>query len=334
MAEQRSIGKRHIAHALWYTGPGAVELRTEQVATLPNHATVRTLYSAISRGTERLVLNNQIAASEYERMRAPLQQGEFPFPVKYGYSATGIVIDGPDCLRDRHVFCLHPHQDVFSAPVTMLAPFPAELPPQRATLAANMETALNAHWDAGTSPGDRIVVIGAGIVGLLTAFIAQKIPGTDVTLIDVDPEKQPVAKQLGLQMKPPADTPTDADIIFHTSATSAGLATAINCAGFEAAIVELSWYGREEATLPLGGTFHSNRLRLISSQVGHVAPSHRPRWSRGRRLAKALQLLQNPELDVLVNDQISFADTPAQLPAILAPDARGLPPLIAYPSSA
>lgn len=296
-----------------------------------NEARVRTLFSGISRGTERLVLEGRVPASEHERMRAPLQQGQFPFPVKYGYCATGIVEEGPDDLAGRTVFCLHPHQDMFVAPAAMLVPVPDGVPPRRATLAANAETALNAHWDAGTGPADRIVVVGAGVVGLLVAFIAARLPGADVTVVDVDEARASVVEKLGARFALPDAAPADADVVFHASASPAGLATALAAAGQEAAVVELSWYGAREVAAPLGAAFHSRRLRLVSSQVGQVSPGRRPRWTYRRRLEAALALLADGDaLDVLVAEDIAFADAPGRLPELLAAGVGGLAPVIRY----
>ncbi|MCB1514896.1 MAG: zinc-binding alcohol dehydrogenase [Hyphomicrobiaceae bacterium] len=332
MTTRRSTGKMHVARALWYAKPGVVELRTATLRPpLPDEARVRTLFSGVSRGTERLILNGRVPESEWPRMRAPLQEGAFPFPVKYGYCATGIVEDGPEPLIGQTVFCLHPHQDVFIAPANMLVPVPDDVPPRRATLAANMETALNAHWDAGTGPADRIVVVGAGVVGLLVAAIAARLPGTEVTVVDVAEARRGIAESLGARFALPGKAPGDADVVFHTSATAAGLNTAIGCAGMEATVVELSWYGEKEVPAVLGGAFHSRRLRLVSSQVGQVSASRRPRWTYRRRMEAALQLLARAcELDALVAEEISFLDATRELPNVLADDAAGLAPVIAY----
>lgn len=331
MTPGRSLGKTHVARALWYVRPGVAELRTATLAPpRPGEARVRTLFSGISRGTERLVSQGAVPQSEWQRMRAPLQQGEFPFPVKYGYCAAGVVEDGPEALVGRTVFCLHPHQDTFVAPVDMLVPVPDGVSARRATLAANMETALNAHWDAGTGPGDRIVVIGAGVVGLLVAHLAARLPGAEVTVVDTDPERASPATALGARFAPPGEAPIGADVVFHASASSAGLAAAIAAAGQEASVVELSWYGDAEVTLPLGGAFHSRRLRLVSSQVGQISPARRPRWTYRRRLEKALDLLAHPALDLLVAEEIAFTEAPRLLPAVLGRTTAGLAPVIAY----
>ena len=320
------------ARAVWYTAPGVVEIRTSPLQSVaPDKALVRTAFSGISRGTERLVMSGAIGQPEWERMRAPLQEGAFPFPVKYGYCATGTVEDGPDALKGRAVFCLHPHQDWFVADAAMLVPVPDAVPVRRATLAANMETALNAVWDSGASAGDRIVVVGAGIVGLLVAYLAARLPGADVTVVDVAPERRAVAESLGARFAAPDAAPRGgADVVFHTSASAPGLNIAIDCAGMEATVVELSWYGDREVPTRLGGTFHSQRLRLQSSQVGQVSPGRRPRWSYRRRIEMALGLLADPALDTLVADEIAFADAPTELPRILASSAAGLAPVIRY----
>jgi NADPH:quinone reductase-like Zn-dependent oxidoreductase len=320
-----------IAISVWYQNAGEIALRRSALPKPgPGFARVRTHYSGISRGTERLVLAGRVPPAEFARMRAPLQEGDFPFPVKYGYCAVGVVEDGPAELRGRTVFCLHPHQDQFLAPVGMLAVVPDGIPARRATLAANMETALNALWDSGAGPCDAIAVIGAGVVGLLVAFLAARLPGAMVTLVDVDPSRAPVARALGAGFATSENLPTECDVVFHTSASDVGIATAIACAGTEATIVEMSWFGDRVPLVPLGGAFHSRRLRLIGSQVGQVALSRRSRWDYARRLAAALDLLRDDALDVLVEGSLDLEDVPRLLPAILNGPALGLPPVIRY----
>ncbi|MEQ1696931.1 MAG: zinc-binding alcohol dehydrogenase [Hyphomicrobiaceae bacterium] len=332
--KRRSTAQRHVSRALWYVRAGHAELRIASLPHLnPDQARVRTQYSGISRGTERLILTGAVPPAEYERMRAPLQEGTFPFPVKYGYCAAGIVEDGPDELQGKPVFCLHPHQDVFIAPLSMLVPLPDGLTTRRATLAANMETALNALWDSAAGPGDAIVVVGAGILGLLVASLAASIPGTDVTVVDPVTERAPLVASLGAKFAAPDGAPTGADVVFHTSASAHGFNTAIACAGLEATVIELSWYGEKSIPASLGGAFHSRRLRLISSQVGQVSPSRRPRWTYRRRLEKALLLLQNPVYDALVAQDIPFDDLPSRLPEVLTGTSTSLPPVIRYPHS-
>jgi len=275
-------------------------------------------------------LNAVSLPAEHERMRAPFQDGEFPFPVKYGYCAVGRVEAGPEDSLGQIVFCLHPHQDVFVAPADRLAPVPDDVPPRRAILAANMETALNAHWDAASGPGDRIVIVGGGVLGLLVAWLAARLPGTEVTLVDVDPRRATLAAHLGFGFALPDEAPAEADLVFHASASAGGLATAIAAAGLEARIVELSWYGQGTVAAPLGGAFHSRRLQLVSSQVGQVSPSRRARWDYARRSRAAMALLADARLDALITHTIPFREAATRLPALLAPEASGLTAAIDY----
>jgi NADPH:quinone reductase-like Zn-dependent oxidoreductase len=319
------------ARALWYVGRREAELRPEALRRLaPDDIVVRTLWTGLSRGTERLVFEGRVSQSERERMRAPLQEGDFPFPVKYGYCAVGLVEVGPEELRGRTVFVLHPHQDRFVVPTSMAHPVPDEVPARRAVLAANMETALNAIWDSGAGPGDRILVVGAGAVGCLVGHLAARMPGTEVTIVDIDLSRRSLVNALGAGFAKPLDAPEGADVVFHASASSAGLACALACAGREATIIEMSWYGDHVVGAPLGLDFHSRRLTLRSSQVGAVAPSRRPRWDHQRRLSKALSLLKDERLDGLLSDEVAFADLPKALPHLLAPTAPGLTAAIRY----
>ncbi|MEL7014203.1 MAG: zinc-binding alcohol dehydrogenase [Pseudomonadota bacterium] len=301
------------AEALWCTAPGMVELRAGAVG---DGVLVKTLFSGISRGTERLVFEGRVPASEYERMRGPSQEGTFPFPVKYGYCAVGQIAKGPH--EGEIVFALHPHQTQFRMDTSHLMALPPGLPPDRAVLSANMETALNVLWDSGAGAGDAIVIVGAGVVGALTGYLAAKLPGTEVTLVDINPARAPLADDLGCAFALPDACPQGADVVVHVSASSAGLATAIEAAGDEATVVEASWYGETPTPAPLGGAFHSRRLKLISSQVGNLPATRRPRWSYARRMGKALKLLCDPVLDALISGETAFEDLPQRYGAILS----------------
>jgi NADPH:quinone reductase-like Zn-dependent oxidoreductase len=319
------------AQALWYVAPGKAEIRAEPVAPLAaGEVRVRAVASALSRGTERLVFAGKVPESEFERMRAPFMSGTFPFPVKYGYAMVARAEAGPADLKGRLGFALYPHQTAFNLPIENFVPLPDGLPPERAVLAANMETALNAVWDAQPGPADRIAVVGAGVLGLLVARLCAQMPGTSVTLVDINPERATIATKLGAAFATPERAPADCDIVFHTSASAAGLATALRLAGDEATVLELSWYGAHDVKVPLGDVFHSRRLKLISSQVGKIAPSHRPRWDYQRRLSAALDLLNDPALDGLIAPPVAFADLPAKLPDILSPTSGALCQLIRY----
>jgi NADPH:quinone reductase-like Zn-dependent oxidoreductase len=324
------------ATALWYATSGRAELREEAI-TGPgaDEVRVRALHGAISRGTEALIFAGQVPENEHQRMRGPHMGGLFPFPVKYGYAIVGVVEDDARAngLAGKTVFALHPHQDVFTLPANGIVEVPSNVPPRRAVLAANMETALNGLWDGAPGPADRIAVVGAGVVGALVAFLCSKLPGADVTLVDVDASRAKLAASLGLKFalaKDASQACENCDMVFHASGNGAGLTTALSLAGDEAKIVEMSWYGAGEVSLPLGGAFHSRRLSIISSQVGRVAPSHRTRWPYARRLAAALALLDDPRLDILLTPAVRFADLPAALPRILAPGSGVLCQTIDY----
>jgi 2-desacetyl-2-hydroxyethyl bacteriochlorophyllide A dehydrogenase len=319
------------SQALWTVGQGQVELRPAAIAPpLEGQARVRALMSGVSRGTEGLVFQGKVPPTEWTRMRCPHQEGAFPFPVKYGYAMVGQVQAGPPDLVGRRVFSLYPHQSLFNVAADAAVPVPDPIPTPRAVLAPQMETALNATWDAGPRAGDRIAVVGGGVIGLLTAYLCARLPGTQVTLIDRNPARAALARSLGLAFALPGDHPPgECDLVFHASGTSAGLNLALSLAGFEATVIELSWYGDSPVTVDLGGAFHSQRLTLRASQVGAVAPARRARWDYRRRLEKALSLCADERLDALVAQRTSLADMPARMAAILA-DPDTLCHLIQY----
>lgn len=299
------------ARAFWVTGPRRAEIRDERVpAPGDDEVEVRTLHSGISRGTEALVYEGRVPDSERERMRCPFQAGEFPAPVKYGYINVGIVERGPSHLQGREVFCLYPHQTRYVVPADAVQPLPDGVPAQRAVLAANMQTAVNGLWDAGLGLGDRVAVVGGGTVGCLVAWLAARVPGCHVELVDIEPARAATAARLGVTFRSPEDAARDADLVVHASGTQAGLATSLGLAGFEAVVLELSWYGDRPVEVGLGAAFHSRRLTLRASQVSHVPPAQRARWSSARRNALALELLADAALDALITGSSRFDDLP------------------------
>ena len=308
------------ARAFWVTAPGRGEIRSEPLRPPgEGEVLVKALYSGISRGTEALVFAGRVPPSEWERMRAPFQEGRFPAPVKYGYSMVGEVEHGPPALAGRVVFVLHPHQTRFVVPVGDVHVLSDRTDPPRAVLAANLETALNGVWDGGAHPGDRIAVVGGGTVGCLAAWLVSRIPGCEVELIDINARRSEVARALGVKFAAPAEAVRNVDLVIHASGAPEGLQLALELAGIEAKIVELSWYGDRTVALPLGGTFHSRRLTILSSQVGRIAPSQRARWDAHRRIQLVLSLLRDPQLDVLISGQSDFED----LPEVMARLANG-----------
>jgi NADPH:quinone reductase-like Zn-dependent oxidoreductase len=307
------------ARAFWTLAPGTGAIRDETIDA-PGTADllVRTEFSAISRGTEALVFNGRVPASEYDRMRAPFQAGTLPGPIKYGYSNVGVVEQGPPELVGRRTFSLFPHQTRYVVPVTAAFVIPDEVPSARAVLAANMETAITGLWDARPHVGDRITVIGAGVVGALVAWLAAQVIGCEVTLVDVNPAREALAQALGVRFTPPDAMAGDADVVVHASGAPGGLTSALNAAGFEATLVEMSWYGDQIVPAPLGGAFHARRISMISSQVGHIPPAQRARWSHRRRLTLALSLLKDARLDALITSESEFDSLPDVMKTLAA----------------
>lgn len=299
------------ARAFWIAEPGRGEIRDEPLrAAGDGEVLVRALFSGISRGTESLVFRGLVPKSEYDRMRAPFQAGRFPAPVKYGYSSVGQVEQGPEKLRGRHVFVLHPHQTRYVVPAYAVHVLPDDVPAERAVLAANLETAVNGVWDAAPRVGDRITVIGAGVVGALTAWLASRIAGCEVQLVDVQPARAALCRWLGVEFATPEKARDNADVVIHASGSPDGLTLALRLAGFEATVVEMSWYGAAPVTLPLGEAFHARRLQIRSSQVGYVASGQRARWDTHRRLDLVMRLLSDPLLDTLVTGESHFETLP------------------------
>jgi threonine dehydrogenase-like Zn-dependent dehydrogenase len=296
----------------------------------PDDVVVATRHSAISRGTELLVFRGGVPASQHEVMRAPFQTGGFPGPVTYGYLAVGTVEAGPASLRGRDVFCLHPHQTRFVVPATAVSVVPGDVPVTRAVLAGTVETAVNALWDAAPRVGDRIAVVGAGMVGGAVAGLLAGIPGARVELVDVDPGRAALADGLGVGFALPDDAAGGCDLVVHASATEAGLARSLELLGVEGEVIELSWYGDRTPRVPLGEGFHSGRLAIRASQVGRVSPSRQARWTYADRIALALRLLADPRFDALISEAVGFAELPETM-VRLAGGAPGLGVRVDYP---
>ncbi|MDT5035138.1 MAG: hypothetical protein QOE03_323 [Micromonosporaceae bacterium] len=315
------------AQAFWLRSPGEGEIRS---ATLPDpgpaDVLVRTRYSGVSRGTETLVFQGRVPASQYTAMRAPFQEGDFPGPVKYGYLNVGVVERGPAGLLGRTVFCLYPHQTAYVVPADAVVAVPDGVPAGRAVLAGTVETAVNALWDVAPLIGDRITVVGAGMVGCCVAGVLARFPGAQVQLVDVDPGRAGVAAALGVDFALPADAAGERDLVVHASATSAGLQRSLDLLVPDGTVAELSWYGDRPVTLSLGGAFHSGRLAIRASQVGTVSPRRRGSRTFADRLALALDLLHDPAFDALITGESPFR----QLPDILARLAAGTLPALCH----
>ncbi len=332
----------HSVTEVWYWNDGEISLRTGSLPRVQEgFVRVDTLFSGVSRGTERLVFRGEVPPSEFERMRCPNQSGEFPFPVKYGYALVGRITDGASDLHHKRVFALHPHQSAALVRRDNVVVVPDHVPSRRAVLAANMETALNVVWDSGLSLGDTVVVVGGGVVGLLITRLCGKVPGVQVWCVERDEGRRELVEALGgrfcsaanwsdLQSHPLSRA---ADVAINASASQEGLATAIEAVGVEGRVIEASWYGTKQVSVALGGHFHAGRISLVSSQVGRIPPARAPRWDYARRLDTAMRLLDDAALDDLFTSEIALADVPTQLPSLFDPVRPELAIAIRYPAA-
>ena len=315
------------ARAFWLREPGCGEIRPVGLPKPgPGDVVVRTVRSGISRGTETLVFRGAVPPEQRARMRAPFQEGDFPGPVKYGYLNVGSVEEGPAELRGRTVFCLYPHQTAYVVPAGAVCVVPDDVPPARAVLAGTVETAVNALWDAAPAVGDRIAVVGGGMVGSCVARLLQRHPAVQVTLVDVDPGRADVASSLGVDFALPDDAPDGLDLVVHASATSAGLQRSLDLLAVEGAVVDLSWYGDTQVRLSLGGAFHARRLTIRSSQVGTLSPARASRRTAADRMTLALDLLRDPAFDSLLTGESRFDE----LPDVMARLAAGKLPALCH----
>ncbi len=322
------------ALAFWLREPGVGEIRPVALAAPgPDEVAVRTLRSAVSRGTEALVFDGRVPPSQYDAMRAPFQDGAFPGPVKYGYLNVGVVEDGPADLRGRTVFCLHPHQTAYVVPASAVTVVPEDVPVERAVLAGIVETAVNALWDAAPLIGDRVAVVGAGTLGCCVARLLARFPGVSVTLVDIDPRRAQVASSLDVDFSLSDQAPDGQDMVVHTSATSAGLQLSLELLAPEGTVTELSWYGDDVTSLSLGGAFHSGRLTVRASQVGTVSPARGGRRTTADRLALALDLLRDPAFDALLTGESPFEALPEVMPRLARGDLPALCHAVTYDPS-
>ncbi len=322
------------AKAYWTVGPGQGELRAEELPVPgPGEALVRTLYSGISKGTELVVHHASVPACVAEQMRAPYQEGSFPGPVKFGYLSVGVVEEGPEDWAGQTVFCLHPHQDRYVVPVSALTRVPDGVPPRRAVLTGTVETAVNGLWEAGPRLGDRIAVIGAGLVGGMVATLLRTFPLARLQLVDLDPARKELADALGIDFALPDDALPDCDIVFHCSASEGGLERSLKLVGDEGEIIEMSWYADRRVSLPLGEDFHARRLSIRASQVGAVARARRHRRTNADRLETAVSLLKDPVFDAFLTGTSAFRELPDVVQQLSDGTLDALCHVIEYPTT-
>ncbi|MDF2052388.1 dehydrogenase [Arthrobacter sp. Cr_A7] len=320
------------ATAYWTTEREHGELRSEELpAPGPGEALVRALYSGISKGTEMVVHHGAVPPRVAKEMRAPHQEGQFPGPVKFGYLSVGVVEEGPEDWKGQRVFCLNPHQDRYIVPVGDLTRIPESVPARRAVLTGTVETAVNALWEAGPRLGDRVAVVGAGLVGGMVATLLRTFPLDRLQLVDLDPGRKQLADALEVDFAHPDDALADCDIVFHCSASQEGLERSLQLAGDEGDVIEMSWYANREVTLPLGEDFHARRLSIRASQVGVVARARRHRRTNADRLDLAVSLLADPVFDAFLTGSSPFDELPEVVQGLADGTLEALCHVIEYP---
>lgn len=320
------------ATAYWTTAREQGELRSEEIeGPGPGDALVRALYSGISKGTEMVVHRGAVPPRVAEEMRAPHQEGNFPGPVKFGYLSVGVVEEGPEGWKGQRVFCLNPHQDRYVVPVKELTRIPDNVPSQRAVLTGTVETAVNALWEAGPRLGDRVAVVGAGLVGGMVATLLRTFPLQRLQLVDLDPDRKKLADTLNVDFTHPDDALADCDIVFHCSASQEGLERSLQLVGDEGDVIEMSWYANREVTLPLGEDFHARRLSIRASQVGVVARARRHRRTNADRLDLAVSLLSDPVFDAFLTGSSPFEELPDVVQGLAHGKLDALCHVIEYP---
>ncbi|WNJ16800.1 zinc-binding alcohol dehydrogenase [Pontibacter sp. G13] len=322
-----------IAQALWHLDAQSSELAEvplEISPTLP--CTVETQASLISSGTERLVSSGLVPASIQPDMRVPYMRGNFEFPMTYGYSLVGKVSNHDHPLSGQMVHLLHPHQTICQVASGDAFPVPEGIPARRATLASNLETAVNAIWDSGMSTGDKILVVGFGIIGSLVARLASLFPGTEVYVAETQRKRRMMAEQMGFFLLGDHDSEVEFDCAFHCTGASGGLQTAIDQVGYEGVIVELSWYGTRGIEVNLGGDFHSKRKKIISSQVSNLPADRQGRWGFRRRKETVFELLKDPVFDAHITREIPFEELPDFFQRLRQGEIHELACCVSYPA--
>ena len=295
------------SHTLYFTAPGQVAIQEE---TLPPPGTgqvlVQSVLSAISSGTELLVYRGQFPTGLPVDESLSVLSGAFAYPLRYGYSTVGHVIElgsgvDPAWLGQR-VFAFQPHRSHFLVDVAGLMAIPPGLSFENAAFLPNMETAVNFILDGAPLVGEGVAVFGQGAVGLLTAALLARFPLAGLVTLDRYPLRRQASLEAGVteSLDPAAldvsdrlsaSFPEGADLVYELSGAPAALDQAIAAARFSGRVVVGSWYGQKRAELDLGGRFHRDRLRLISSQVSTIAPELSGRWTKERRFSVAWEML-------------------------------------------
>tara|TARA_B100001113_G_scaffold7774_1_gene6337 strand:- start:2368 stop:3336 length:969 start_codon:yes stop_codon:yes gene_type:complete len=305
--------KNYTAQSFWVNKKkGVIKKELLRQPLAKDELLVKAHYSGISYGTEKIVFDSHVPTNQYKFMRAPHQVGEFNKEVKYGYLSVGKVIDGPNDMLNKMVYTMFPHQSIYVIKSTLVTLIPKHIPIRRALLTANMETAINAMWDSKPSIGDKVYVVGAGIVGILMAYVLSSTFGINVTVIDSDKNKKKLCEFFNIDFENSMDCIENPDIIYECSGNISVLSELINNSTLETKICILSWYGKQQSKIKMGENCFSRRLEIIFSQVGNITALKSKKWNNLSRRALALQLLDNKKLDILIDKkEISLDELPS-----------------------
>jgi threonine dehydrogenase-like Zn-dependent dehydrogenase len=293
--------------ALWHLTKSKSILKEVEL-NISYDTIIQSSYSLISAGTEKLVATGLVPEKLHETMKVPYMEGALGLPVKYGYSVTGRIVSSGIFEKDALVHIMHPHQDLICADAKNCTLIPAFIPLKRATLVANMETVVNAIWDANLTHNNSILIAGYGTVGALLARVCKTRFNAHVDFIERNEDRINALKMHGYQLA--SIEKYNYDIAFNCSASNEALQYCIDHVDEEGSIIELSWYGDIKVTLSLGETFHSMRKKIISSQVSNIPKSKRAEWNYEKRKQLAFEYLKDPFFDYLITDEIPFEETP------------------------
>ena len=313
--------------ALVFAAPYRVELQHSTIGSPgPGEVSVRTLVSAVSSGTEMLLYRGQMPPEMRVDESIPALDGAFQYPIKYGYAAVGRVEEKGTGVQDVEVedlvFCFRPHESAFVCGETDLIKVRNGVEPEDAVFLPTMETAVNLVMDGQPLIGEQVAVFGQGVVGLLVTALLSMTPLSSLVTIDQYEQRREESLALGATCSLSPDKPDlvevlqgsrdyrGADLSFELSGNPAALDMAIKAAGYGGRIVVGSWYGTKESKLDLGGRFHRDRVRLISSQVSTIAPEWSGRWSKARRFDVAWSMIRKLRPSRLVSHAFSLEEAP------------------------
>jgi threonine dehydrogenase-like Zn-dependent dehydrogenase len=292
--------------ALWHLSRSKSVLQQDELPLLHN-TIVQSLYSLISAGTEKLVAKGFVPEKLHGTMTVPYMQGTLGLPVKYGYSLTGKIVESEVFEKDALVHIMHPHQDIICVDAKHCMLIPDYIPVKRATLVANMETVINAIWDADLQKGTSVLVAGYGTIGALLARICKTQFDCNVYLIEKNENRAILLERHGYRLATENDILYD--VAFNCTANETALQYCIDHVGEEGSVIELSWYGDKKVSLSLGESFHTMRKKIISSQVSSIPKAKRASWNYENRKQLAFSYLNDAFFDELITNEIPFAET-------------------------